>query len=1253
MKLFKPVQYYLIIIMLFIGCVNWQLTVYAESLMEEVHALFASPSRDYSTGPLWVWNDDLSEDDIRLTLREMAGQSIKQVWVHPRPGMKTIYLSDDWFKLWEVALDEAEKLDMNVWIYDENSYPSGFAGGHVPAQMPESRLQGLVLTGMQGTNHLEVFYNGDLVGDTRESSGIMSNTDRPLRIGQRADGDTQMKGHIGEVWIYEYALSDAQLDAAVSTLAKRFDIKLDNDTSGHLESFVEADFSLSAFLSEAGDLPEDIIADHATQTGQPVWYFGENAVLSLPVDSAPKLTESSTGLVVTRFDDFANFRGILGQTAGNQPAPIDWYVNQNGNMILYRGDGQSSNTSVYSTTALPADEWVILAYRIDLDKHDIPLPANYIALYEIAEDKVKRITEDEVYALGAESQLLVAQLQQAGRSPWYGGWYYVDLMMPGVTEKFLEVTMEPYRERFGKHFGERIPGVFTDEPNIQAPGLSWTGDLPDLFEARWGYDLLDHIPSLSHQVGDWRRVRHNYYQVLLDTFIERWAMPFYNYCEEHNLEFTGHYWEHGWPDISHGPDTMAMSAWQQRPGIDQLFYHYNESIGSQFGNVRMVRELNSVANQLGRERTLCESYGASGWEFRFEDMKRVGDWLHVLGVNTLNQHLSYISIRGARKRDHPPSFSYHAPWFKHYQISADYFARLSVALTQGVQKKQVLVLQPTTTAWMYQRTGELGPLGAAFHNLIYALEMDQIAYDIGSEYIMEGHGSVRDGTLVVGKQSYTHVVLPDYTENLNYAVYALLKEFLESGGKVLSVGLPPNRVDGKETTDAIALATMPGWSQADITSVASTLQTLEDATGFKIQRDQDDQGILFHMRRHIDDGELVFLVNTSIDNPSTGTFYTSLGGVECWDAHTGSISPYSEVKTHGDALAVDFTLPPSGSLLLHLTHESLALPDQNDMPENEKIITANSDLVIERLAPNTLTLDYADVTAAGETRRNQYVLDVQQWLYQVHDMPGNPWNVSVQFDDSILRKEFPADSGFVAEYVFDIENELPKSLSAVVEGPEYYRFTINDQPVQWDGDSWWLDRRFGKIDIAEHLQAGENRFALHAQPFVVHHELEAVYLVGDFSLVTSDRGWQIGAEKALTTGSWREQGMPFYADAIAYRQTIEVPDIPSAQMLLSMADWNGAVAEVHVNGVQAGHIAYPPWTCDITDALQPGANEIEVRVYGTLRNLLGPHHNRGLGLTGPGSFGGAPADGPPPGEQYFTLDYGLYKPFEIVARYSE
>ena len=127
-----------------------------------VKKLFANPPREYSTGPLWVWNDMLTDEQIRSTLRDLAKQKVKQVWVHPRPGLMTPYLSEQWFHLWKVALDEARKLDMNVWIYDENSYPSGFAGGWVPELMPEARGRGLKLAQMDSpptwnTNTLAVF----------------------------------------------------------------------------------------------------------------------------------------------------------------------------------------------------------------------------------------------------------------------------------------------------------------------------------------------------------------------------------------------------------------------------------------------------------------------------------------------------------------------------------------------------------------------------------------------------------------------------------------------------------------------------------------------------------------------------------------------------------------------------------------------------------------------------------------------------------------------------------------------------------------------------------------------------------------------------------------------------------------------------------------------------------------------------------------------------------------------------------------
>jgi hypothetical protein len=84
----------------------------------------------------------LTEEQILSSLRDLAAQKVKQVFVHPRPGLMTPYLSPDWFRLWKAALKEAERLDMNIWIYDEN-LSFGFCWGRFEA-MPEARASGWI-----------------------------------------------------------------------------------------------------------------------------------------------------------------------------------------------------------------------------------------------------------------------------------------------------------------------------------------------------------------------------------------------------------------------------------------------------------------------------------------------------------------------------------------------------------------------------------------------------------------------------------------------------------------------------------------------------------------------------------------------------------------------------------------------------------------------------------------------------------------------------------------------------------------------------------------------------------------------------------------------------------------------------------------------------------------------------------------------------------------------------------------------------
>jgi hypothetical protein len=166
-----------------------------------------------------------------------------------------------------------------------------------------------------------------------------------------------------------------------------------------------------------------------------------------------------------------------------------------------------------------------------------------------------------------------------------------------------------------------------------------------------------------------------------------------------------------------------------------------------------------------------------------------------------------------------------------------------------------------------------------------------------------------------------------------------------------------------------------------------------------------------------------------------------------------------------------------------------------------------------------------------------------------------------------------------------------------------------------------------------------------ATPFTIRHELEPAYLLGSFSLRAADKGFVVVAEQTLQPGRWSEQGMPFYGHGVSYQAEFAVKDA-TGRFAVELPSWYGSVARVMVNGRPAGYIAAPPWQCDVTGLLRSGANMVEVVVFGTLKNTLGPHHGTPVaGTAWPRHFQVAPKNGLPSGRDYDTIGYGLFAPF--------
>ncbi|MDD3036554.1 glycosyl hydrolase [Bacteroides sp.] len=999
----------------------------------KLKAAFKNPSKEFRSAPLWVWNTKVTNADIDRMLGELKSQGFGGAFVHPRPGLITEYLSDDWFKLYKYSVEAGKKLGMDIWIYDENSYPSGFAGGHVNEQMPESYNQG------QGLDYTKV----------------------------------------------------------------------------------------------------EVLPDNAKD------YF-----LCLK-------KEGST------------FKDITASLAD--------YKNTKGEYYLYK----------------------------------------------------------KTYY---------------GRSDWHGGYSYVDLLHPGVTEKFLDITMTGYEKTFGKELGTAIKGVFTDEPNISSPGgIRWTPDLFEVFQKRWGYDLKSVLPLLVETTDNWQQVRHNYTETLTQLFIDRWAKPYHAYCEKKNMKWTGHYWEHGWPDMSHGGDNMAMYVWHQMPAIDMLFNQYNEGHPmAQFGNIRSVKELSSVANQMGYARTLSETYGGGGWNETFEDFKRLGDWEYVLGVNFMNQHLSHMTIVGARKYDYPPVFTSISPWWSSYKTQNDYFARLSLILSQGDQLNDILIIEPTTTAWLTYSyvKGQVRTMdiGIAFQNFITKLEKSQVEYDLGSENIIKDQGSVKKGQFVVGKRGYKRVVLPPITENLNSKTFQLLKKFVKSGGELILFSTP-TFIDGKESAELAQFMKDNAGQIKTYNELSEPLiQTVFASPEISFKQVAGNH--LYHHRRSYKDGELVFLVNSSLTESATGRVAIKGKTLMELDAMSGTIYAYP-CKADGNHVETEFNLPPAGSLILFSSPSGTNTYKVKPEIANGQVVKAVTPLEVKRLKDNVLSIDFCDLIIDGKAEKHLYTVEACNKLYQHYGM-NDPWNSAVQFKQQIVEKDTFRTGDIKVLYSFIVADNMDKSkMRLVAEQPDIWKVKVNGKALSVVNGEYWLDSRFGVYSIGDVANTGVNTIELSVKPMSIYAEIAPVYVVGDFSLEPAPMGWVIKEPvKTFKTGSWKGQGQPYYSWDMGYSKTYNIDNLAS-RYAIQLNKWNGTLAEVYVNNQKAGIIAYKPYNFDLTPYVKKGDNKIEVRVIGSLRNLMGPHYTTEVSITGPWHWNGVQKQAP--GNEYYFMDYGLMEDFDVIT----
>ena len=802
---------------------------------------------------------------------------------------------------------------------------------------------------------------------------------------------------------------------------------------------------------------------------------------------------------------------------------------------------------------------------------------------------------------------------------WYNGQTYVDTLNKAAIEKFVEITHERYKEAVGDDFGEAVPAIFTDEPQVSHKtnlpfahskndvSMAWTGDFDETFSRQYGYNIVDKLPELfwEPENGVVSTARYHYHDHTCQRFTEAFFETCGDWCEKNNISFTGHIF---------GEDSLtshtryigeAMRIYRafQLPGVDMLYNRIEYTT---------VKQAQSAARQYGREGVVSELYGVTNWDFDFRGHKAQGDWQAALGITFRVPHLSWVSMKGSAKRDYPASLSFQSPWYKEYPYIEDHFARINTVLTRGTPCVNVAVIHPIESYWLH-----FGPeentrdkrmqLDDNFQNITRWLLNGTVDFDFICEATLPDLYSLSDTRLGVGKMSYSTIIVPG-CETLRQTTVDILNQFADKGGRVIFVGSAPKYIDAAPNENIVSLYEKS--EKIDLTRYSlfqavyndRHIQIL-DSNGhmteqFVYQLRQD--GDVHHLFiAHVHPPVNMFCNDTQAPTSSVikikGEFIPTI-----LNTITGETEEIAYCSQNGYT-TVYYDFYEQDSLLLRLTP---GCGSHTKTIHNETVlgqIDFKHKVNYRREEENVCLLDMAKYALDdGEFAETEEILRLDQNLRQIFDWPlasgqdMQPWAMPKEPVTHSVTLMFEVDSIVALEGVSFCAEEL-------------ISLSLNGENVKLCQTGHFVDKAI-KTYALPTIPAGHNIFTAKI-PFSRSESLEACYLLGNFNVVSQ------GCDKILMPptstiafGDITSQGLPFYGGNLVYSQEIDVPE--DCKLRINLSHYIGAMTKVTIDGQTVGNIVFAPYDLEVP-FIAKGKHTVEFTLFGNRHNTFGGLHNCG------------------------------------------
>lgn len=327
---------------------------------------------------------------------------------------------------------------------------------------------------------------------------------------------------------------------------------------------------------------------------------------------------------------------------------------------------------------------------------------------------------------------------------------YVNPISYEAVGRFIDVVYEEHYRRFGDRFGKTVKGFFVDEPRFGSTATyervlgtdghvyPWSEEVPGLLEEELGERWACLLPLLwSRENALGRDVQYAYMNVVSRLFARDFTGQIREWCGRHGVKVIGHVVEdngvHARIGFGPGHYFRSMEGFDAA-GLDVVYQvwpeHKDGFFTSPFGYLDAeffywgISKMASSAAHIDPAKngvTMCEIFGAYGWQEGLKLMKWLTDHVCVRGINMLVPHAFSPKYPDP---DCPPHFYAKGknPQWRYFRRWADYANRVCTLLRDGTHR--------ATAAVLYHAEAEWGGGYQPFEKVVRALAEAQIDCDV-------------------------------------------------------------------------------------------------------------------------------------------------------------------------------------------------------------------------------------------------------------------------------------------------------------------------------------------------------------------------------------------------------------------------------------------------------------------------------------------------------------------------------------------